>query len=241
MRQDKRIPQSWPVRWRRIRRQGIPIVCFVLSVAASEWLWNQQRGAVHSIGEVNAARIDVASPTSGVVIAFPDVNRNWQVYDHVQAGDLLAVVESSHSQAPTQTDGNGANENGARSADVRAPITGTLVAIYCAPGQAVPQGGLIASIASDEPRYILSYLPENSRIVAEPGMPVSVQTRSVGSRQFKTKIQTVGRQIELVPPHQMDNPATPQWGLPVRIQLPEDADLRPGALVDVDFTDTRQM
>jgi hypothetical protein len=41
--------------------------------------------------------------------------------------------------------------------------------------------------------------------------------------------------VEAVPPHQLRDPKTVEWGLPVRIVLPTGAILRPGELVDVTF------
>ena len=41
--------------------------------------------------------------------------------------------------------------------------------------------------------------------------------------------------MEPVPPHQLADPKVPEWGLPVLIDLPTGANLRPGELVDVTF------
>ena len=48
-------------------------------------------------------------------------------------------------------------------------------------------------------------------------------------------VSHVGPQIELIPEHQRQNPARPEWGLPVRIEMPDDLSARPGELLDVRF------
>ena len=50
-----------------------------------------------------------------------------------------------------------------------------------------------------------------------------------------TEVERVGRQYERIPSRYERDSTTPRWGLPVRIKMPADALLRPGALVDVTF------
>jgi multidrug resistance efflux pump len=120
--------------------------------------------------------------------------------------------------------------------EIRAPISGTLVALHCWPGQAVPQGGRIATIAADYGQHIVSYLPEDSRLDPEPGMQVTLRPRTPGATLLTSEIEQVGRQIEHIPARYLLSPTSPQWGIPVRIKMPSDASLRPGATVDVVFS-----
>jgi multidrug resistance efflux pump len=89
--QDKRVPVAWSARWRRIRLHTIPIVCFVIAVTACGWLWQRRGGAAHSIGRVSTPRVDVTSPSEGLVVALPrQAGGQWNLYDHVQDGDVIA-------------------------------------------------------------------------------------------------------------------------------------------------------
>jgi len=329
MMQEKRVPLAWTSRWRRIRLHAIPIVCFTLAVATCGWLWQRQGAAIHSIGEIDALRIDITSPAAGLVVALPhQAHGQWNLYDHVLADDVIAMIDDRPLQSEknlvghevkqliakldlwqTASSGQFAADAGAavsaaveqehsrlaaleRSIDamsgsmtaedfapqpnspelpeivpaasrselealretryvlelrwqglkqrldmlaIRAPITGTLVAVYCWPGQTVHQGGRIATIAADHGRHIVSYMPEGSPVVPYPGMQVTLRSRLDRTHQVASEIEEVGQQIERVPTHYLGDPSLRQWGLPVRIKMPSDATLRPGALVDVVF------
>jgi hypothetical protein len=50
-----------------------------------------------------------------------------------------------------------------------------------------------------------------------------------------SEIEEVGQMIEQLPAHQRAIANLPQWGLPVRIKMPAEAVLKPGALVDIVF------
>ena len=118
---------------------------------------------------------------------------------------------------------------------IRAPITGTLVDVFCSPGQRLPAGAPIATLAADYGSYIVSYLPESTRFEPMPGMRVTLRGRSSSAKAVDSEIEEVGRQIEPVPTSLATNPAMPERGLPIRIALPADIDMQPGVLVDIIF------
>jgi multidrug resistance efflux pump len=327
--QEKRVPLAWSVRWRRMRLQVAPIASFVIAAAACAWLWQERGAAVHGLGEVDALRIDVTSPTTGMLTALPHrAGGQWSLYDQVVKGDVIAKfddrqseldkellrqeveelfqkiaqwqIESTGGRDPSASEAIGRTSEYERSRlaalqqmvqgeaepapieateapvetpalpetmsestrvafaqlrhargslelrwkeirlqselrEIRAPISGTLVAVYCWPGQTVHQGALVATIAADHGRHIVSYLPEQSSLQPTRGMRVTVRPRLAGAARLTTEIEKVGRQIRRIPDHQLGSTAVPQWGLPVRIKLPSNAILQPGALVDVVF------
>lgn len=122
------------------------------------------------------------------------------------------------------------------SLEIRAPISGTLVAVHCWPGQAVPQGGRVATIAADHGGHIVSYLPEDSRFEPVPGTQVALRARTRGAASFTSEVEKVGRQVERIPDRYLSSPSAHQWGIPIRIKMPADVSLRPGSVVDVVFT-----
>src|SRR5688572_7747448 len=99
MMQEKRVPLAWSVRWRRLRLQAIPVASFVVAVAACALLWRERGAAVHGIGEVDALRIDITSPTTGMVAALPHrAGGQWTLYDHVVKGDVIAKFDDRQTQ-----------------------------------------------------------------------------------------------------------------------------------------------
>ena len=221
--QDKRIPLAWSVRWRRLRSQGIPIAIFVAAVVASGWLWRERGVGMQSVGEVDSPRVDVTSPTTGRIVALPNqTSGHWSVYDRIRAGEVIARIEEQPPEA-------------GKMLEIQAPISGTLVDVRCWPGQTVIPGQLIATIAADHGQHIVGYIPEESSLAAKPGMRVTLRTRTAGGQRMTSAVEEVGQQIEQIPRHQRTSSTMPQWGTAVRIKMPNDAALRPGALVDVLF------
>jgi multidrug resistance efflux pump len=301
---------------------------FVFALLVSGWLWHWHGAMVQGVGEVDDLRVDITSPTAGLVIALPHETRGqWTVFDHVKAGDIIARIddqqlESSKSllrrdvkdligqvkdleiehasaenpevselvkrawryeqtrlqsleelagTAPQATPDKVADPEPApdlpenvpvairdelvrvrearRALDLRweelslrtglleipAPISGTLVNVYCWPGQIVHPGGLIATIAADHGQHIVGYVPEHSNIAVKAGMPVTLRARLSGAPRVTTEIEEVGQMIERLPEHFWAVANMPQWGLPVRIKMPSDVALRPGSLVDIVF------
>src|SRR5829696_74745 len=97
--QEKRIPLAWSVRWRRFRLQAVPAASFVVAVIACGWLWRERGAAVHGIGEVDALRVDVTSPTTGMVTSLPHrAGGQWTLYDHVVKGDIIAKFDDRQTQ-----------------------------------------------------------------------------------------------------------------------------------------------
>ncbi len=119
--------------------------------------------------------------------------------------------------------------------EIRAPITGTIVAIHRQPGQSVRAGDPVMTIAAEQGRYIVSYVPQENRLQPEVGMAVEVRSRLPGSRPHEGVVERVGPQVEVIPQHQRRSTQVLEWGQPVRILLPAGLDARPGELVDILF------
>ena len=117
--------------------------------------------------------------------------------------------------------------------EIRAPIAGTVAAVHLHPGQTARIGEPILTIADNQSRYVVVYLRGNQQFQASVGMPVVVQPRLAGAQQFESIIDRIGPTFEEVPPHHRRDPTVLEWGLPVRIPLPESPLLRPGQLVGV--------
>jgi multidrug resistance efflux pump len=122
-----------------------------------------------------------------------------------------------------------------KSLEIRSPIEGTIAAIVRWPGQSVRAGDPIVTIAAEQAPYIVSYVRQQQRFQPTVGTPVDVRLRSNASVALEGYVDRVGPQVELIPQHQLRDPRVPEWGLPVRIVLAGQGELRPGELVDVKF------
>jgi len=118
---------------------------------------------------------------------------------------------------------------------IRAPADARICEIYRRPGQAVRLGDPILAIAVERSRNVISYFREQQAPRPQVGMEAEIRLRTVPRRILRGTVEQVGPQIAEVPPHQLVNPRVLEWGLPVRIGLPQDADLCPGELVDIVF------
>jgi multidrug resistance efflux pump len=122
--------------------------------------------------------------------------------------------------------------------EVRAPVSGEIVAIHRYPGQNVQAGDPVVTIAATKGRYIVSYVRSESNLQPTQDMSVRVRRRVLGGLSVKTTVGRIGPQVELVPTQQRRDPNRPEWGRPVRIRMPQDLVLVPGELVEISFGST---
>jgi len=125
-----------------------------------------------------------------------------------------------------------------KSLEIRVPeivSSGTIVEVYKMPGQAVRAGEPIMRIANLDSMYIVSYVRQPNRVSLEVQTPVGVQVRTIPIMASKSMIARIGPQIESVPTRQLRDPKVPEWGLPVKIEVPRDLPLTPGELVNITF------
>ena len=118
---------------------------------------------------------------------------------------------------------------------IRAPITGTISAIHGWPGQLVRTGQPIITIAANHGQYIVSYVRQDQRLRPEVGSAVSVYLRGMHTQPVAATVERLGPQVLPIPQHQRRDPSVREWGLPVRITLPNGLNVRPGELVDLVF------
>jgi multidrug resistance efflux pump len=122
------------------------------------------------------------------------------------------------------------------SLDITAPVSGTVSKVHLRPGQLARAGDPIMEISADGAGYVVSYLREEQQYIQPaPAMPVEVRPRNNPKHVVRATVDTVGAQVEAVPARQLRDQRTPEWGLPVRVTIPPDADLLPGEIVNLVF------
>lgn len=122
------------------------------------------------------------------------------------------------------------------SLDITAPVSGTVARVHFRPGQFVRAGDIIMELAADDSNYVVSYLREEQQYInPTKRMVVDVRARNDPRRIVQGTVDTVGATIQPVPQRQLRDQRVPEWGLPVRVTIPPDANLRPGEMVNLGF------
>lgn len=124
--------------------------------------------------------------------------------------------------------------------EIRAPFAGTISEVHLWPKQHVQAGDPIVTLAraeGDGAQYIVSYLRQEQRLRPMKDMSVDLRIRMPGARAIAARIAEVGPQFVPIPLRQLADPARPEFGLPVRILVPEKMKsmIHPGELIDVRF------
>jgi multidrug resistance efflux pump len=215
------IPTPMPLQIKRVRYQVLPAVIFVFSLFATVFIWKGYAGSLHGTGEVSAISIQISSPRAGRLIDAPGYPR---LYDHVEKGQPIARVSS-----------------GQKSSELKAPFSGMVTMIKHRPGEFVKSGQEIMTIAQDGGAYIVSYIRPGSSIIPRKDMKVSVRGQD-HQTWAETRVQEVGSHAVLIPEQQLTNAKKPEWGIPVRIEMPEaiDLPLRPGEIVLLNFRNSEE-
>ena len=101
-------------------------------------------------------------------------------------------------------------------------------------GEVVLAGEPILAIAEATPREIIAYISEEQADQVQEGTAVElVKKRTQKITIAKSRIAYVGPTIERKPERLWQNPAIPEWGLPISIKIPSGMELVSGELVGI--------
>jgi len=209
------IPIPWSLRWKLIRERALPLAMFACCAALAALLWSRQSLFNGGWGEVYAPHVELAAPIAGQVL--PAGERDLRLYDFVKAGDRLLRVEWAD-----------------QTVTITAPVDGYITALHYVPGQAVADGTLLTVITPARGQYIVGYVPQSQRNKPLEKMAVTVRTRGNLPLQFASQIERIGPPIKNSAQHGNRGSAN-SAGIPVRIAIPLDVQLRPGDMVDLQF------
>jgi hypothetical protein len=224
----ERIPVPWPQRWEILRERVLPVVCFLATVAACAYLWRfQSRVAPYAVGEVHVESVVIKSPIDGELLP-PEqaagIDAPWPLYSEVRQGDVVARVKPSADSGEV--------------VELAAPFSGRLTLAAAVPGQHVQRGDPLLTIVSPRPDFIVCHLPDREQAPPAAGLEVAVRRQAPGAHWAATKVEAVGPAVEPAPVYHGSATDIPQRGLPIRIALPADQGLLPGAVVEVRFPPT---
>jgi len=123
-----------------------------------------------------------------------------------------------------------------QNATIQAPVSGKVTEVLRQPDEFVKQGQEIMTITPDSGAYIVSYVRPESAIRPKKDMRVVIRNQT-RRKSAVSIVQEVGTQVQPIPEHQLTNSKKPEWGIPVRIAMPDPSllPLMPGELVVLNF------
>ncbi len=116
---------------------------------------------------------------------------------------------------------------------LKSPIDGTVSQVLRGAGEAVRAGEPILVVSAARPSSIIAYLNEIQMKNAREGMTVELIRQNVHFSLGKSKVLCIGPTIEQLPNRLWRNPAIPEWGRALMIDLPANVTLVPGELVQI--------
>jgi multidrug resistance efflux pump len=116
-----------------------------------------------------------------------------------------------------------------------APISGMVQGIYRRSAEYVVEGEPLMTISSARSDRVIAYLRQPYPLDPEVGMEAEILTRTRKRQRFMTKISEIGAQIEIITNSLafIKQGSMVDEGLPVVLNVPTDAHIRPGEIVDV--------
>ena len=90
-------------------------------------------------------------------------------------------------------------------------------------------------LTSSQRESVVAWIPQHDPRRPQPGQNARVRPLPVHNASWLATVLQVGDSVELLPEHQRSDPGVPEWGVPVRLSLPEGLPARPGERLDVRF------
>jgi len=184
---------------------------------------------------------DLATSGAGSANAVRDINNQIAIAEARLAGNRLASaggVEVAALDAPEENDWHvvaaaralDMMDNRIDRMDLAAAIDGQVTRIYHEPGEIVFGGDPVIQITRTSTSEVLAFVPTPNAIGLEAGVSAWV-VRSTG-QVVPAALISVGSGPQPLPEQLWHNPAYPEWGVPVRIQLAK-GEIGPGEQVVV--------
>ena len=125
---------------------------------------------------------------------------------------------------------------------IRSPVAGVISAIHKRPGEAIVEGEPVMTVVNDSAEYVVGYWRENHSQRPSETMVVSVRLRQPDSVEYQANIEEIGPQYGQVPLHQQKDPSRPEYGIPVKVRIPDELQgmVRPGELVHLIYRGERR-
>ena len=170
------------------RRTLIIIIAVIVVVAAGSIygfnIWQNSKYISTDNANLGAPLIPVGSLAPGQVISV-----KVGIGDRVAQQQVLAEVgAASFSDSNAHQGFQAATGNGA---DVEAPVSGYVAAVWTYPGAMVGAGTQILTLFDDSNIWVTANIDENDIVNIQPGQEADVTVDSLGGKVLKGKVQGI--------------------------------------------------
>jgi multidrug resistance efflux pump len=100
-------------------------------------------------------------------------------------------------------------------------------------GEVVRAGDTILAVAELKPGEIVAYVSESQLGLVREKTPVEIVKNRPPEQKARCEVTYIGPTMELMPEQLWRNPAVPQWGRPIVIEIPEGMELVAGEMVGI--------
>jgi multidrug resistance efflux pump len=120
-----------------------------------------------------------------------------------------------------------------RNTVLRAPSDAYVSSILARPGDVIRPGDPILLLVEAEPRQVIAYIDERNGAALASGVKVKARRRDASRSEFPATVAAVAGNVTQLPLRLWTSPTVPAWGRAVYVQLPPQARLDPGEIVDL--------
>jgi multidrug resistance efflux pump len=257
------IPVPWRLMLKRAQYQLVPVGTMILCTMLVAWLWVRNARSLTVFGEVNAVRVSIESKYPAMLLELPrqvemfDTVRKGQIIARLDVDVEERQLERLEAQLDSLKKDGGDPATTTRpvsmamrdieaqmgelraridARDIKSPIDGTVMQIFDRPGESAKLAMPIMTIAADKGDFIICYVRQNQVVRPAVGMAVTVRSRASSSGySFTSHVSSVAPQVQALPERYQRDRNIVEYALPVQVELPPEADVRPGEMVDVVF------
>lgn len=105
--------------------------------------------------------------------------------------------------------------------------------VFRRPGEVVLAGDSILSVAGGKPTEIIAYASREQLGLIRKGMPVQLVKNTRPAQIARSQVTYLAPTLERMPEWLWQTPNIPQWGHPMRIEIPPGMKLSSGEMVGI--------
>lgn len=160
--------------------------------------------------------------------------REWRrAHTQGQGGSRGRQLQPIEEKVREQRETIGMLKTHLRNTLLRASSDAYVTRVLARPGDVLRPGDPVVTLVEARPRQLVAYLEEGRGIMLATGAVIRARRRSVPGQSFEATVGVVAAHVSQLPARMWINPSIPAWGREAYIELPPDAALDPGEMLDI--------